>query len=149
MKKLDTSMLTLIGPNLLRDDGKPIEISVDTSSQQRPCYGFTIRNVSHVNLYVYMFYFDASTLEIGMFTLYILVINLHLGATQMLGTPQRQARVTKMVNILRIVSMLASKWVKHLILVAEVLASTLFDLTFQRTKLSTFASSNFSSASKQ
>ncbi len=150
MKQLDsTNIAKLVGPNLLRDDDEPIQISVDVSSQQRPCYGFTIRNVSKVNLYVYMFYFDASTLEIGTFTLYILVINLHLGAMQMFGTPQRQARVTKMVNILRIVSTLASKRVKHLILVAEVLASTQFNLTFQRSKLSTFASSNFSSASEQ
>ncbi|KAK0194156.1 caspase domain-containing protein [Armillaria mellea] len=64
MKELDTNTLKLVGPNLLRNDGESIQISVDMSSQQRPCYGFTIRNVSKVNLYVYMFYFDASTLEI-------------------------------------------------------------------------------------
>ncbi|PBL03171.1 hypothetical protein ARMGADRAFT_6380 [Armillaria gallica] len=67
MKELDTNgMSKLVGPNLLRDDDKPIQISVepDVSLQKGP-YGFTIRNVSNDNLYVYMFYFDASTLEIA------------------------------------------------------------------------------------
>ncbi|KAK0194157.1 caspase domain-containing protein [Armillaria mellea] len=56
------------GENLLStvEDGKYIQLNVDTSlpPNQRPNYGFTIQNESDVNLYAYLFYFDASTLEI-------------------------------------------------------------------------------------
>ncbi|KAK0484997.1 caspase domain-containing protein [Armillaria novae-zelandiae] len=52
-----------VGPNLLRDDDiEPIQISVESSLQKS--YGFTIRNISPHNLYVYLFYFDATTLSI-------------------------------------------------------------------------------------
>ncbi len=57
------------GENLLSavEDGKYIQLNVDASlpPNQCPSYGFTIQNESGVNLYAYLFYFDASTLEIG------------------------------------------------------------------------------------
>ncbi|KAK0451478.1 caspase domain-containing protein [Armillaria borealis] len=63
------SNLCLDGENLLSavEAGKYIQLDVDTSlpPNQCPSYGFTIQNESDVNLYVYLFYFDASTLEIG------------------------------------------------------------------------------------
>ncbi|SJL10034.1 uncharacterized protein ARMOST_13416 [Armillaria ostoyae] len=65
MKQLHESKLT--GPNLLTSgDNESIHVSVDMSlpENQRPYYGFTIHNITKVNLYVYLFYFDASTLEI-------------------------------------------------------------------------------------
>ncbi len=69
MTKLDGTKQP-IGPNLLSgEENKPIQISVDKTLRKSPhCYGFTIDNVSDVDLYVYLFYFDASTLEIGMFS---------------------------------------------------------------------------------
>ncbi|KAK0223599.1 caspase domain-containing protein [Armillaria fumosa] len=65
MKELDTHKSKLVGPNLLRDDDKPVQISAESDVSLQKChYGFTIRNVSRRNLYVYMFYFDATTLAI-------------------------------------------------------------------------------------
>ncbi|KAK0500061.1 caspase domain-containing protein [Armillaria luteobubalina] len=66
MKELDTKTPPkFVGPNLLREDEKPIQISVESDvSLQKGPYGFTIRNVFDRNLYVYMFYFDATTLGI-------------------------------------------------------------------------------------
>ncbi len=75
MNKLDGCSLTLVGDNLLSaiEDKKPIEFVVDTSlpQDQYPSCGFTIRNVSDVDLYAYLFYFDATSFEIGMFILNI------------------------------------------------------------------------------
>ncbi|KAK0469386.1 caspase domain-containing protein [Desarmillaria tabescens] len=61
--------LTPVGDNLLsaiKEEEKPIEFVVDTSLpwNRSPSYGFTIRNVSDVDLYVYLFYFDATSFEI-------------------------------------------------------------------------------------
>ncbi|KAG7451529.1 uncharacterized protein BT62DRAFT_991060 [Guyanagaster necrorhizus] len=60
--------LTPVGDNLLSDieDEKPIEFVVDPSLpwNRRPSYAFTIRNVSDIDLYVYLFYFDATSFEI-------------------------------------------------------------------------------------
>ncbi len=57
------------GENLLSavENGNYIQIDVDTSlpPNQHPSYGFTIQNKSDADLYAYLFYFDASTLEIG------------------------------------------------------------------------------------
>ncbi|KAK0469283.1 caspase domain-containing protein [Desarmillaria tabescens] len=68
MNKLDGCSLTPVGDNLLSamEDEKPIEFVVDTSLSRDRCprYGFTIRNVSDVDLYVYLFYFDATSFEI-------------------------------------------------------------------------------------
>ncbi|KAK0484996.1 caspase domain-containing protein [Armillaria novae-zelandiae] len=56
------------GGNLLStvEDDEYIQLNVDTSlpPNQCPYYGFTIQNESDVNLYAYLFYFDASTLGI-------------------------------------------------------------------------------------
>ncbi|KAK0484889.1 caspase domain-containing protein [Armillaria novae-zelandiae] len=68
MNRVDRRILTPVGDNLLAaiEDEKPIEFVVDTpfSLDQYSCYGFTIRNVSDVDLYVYLFYFDATSFEI-------------------------------------------------------------------------------------
>ncbi|KAK0205134.1 caspase domain-containing protein [Desarmillaria ectypa] len=60
--------LTPVGENLLSaiEDEKSIEFVADTSLpwNRSPSYGFTIRNVSDVDLYVYLFYFDATSFEI-------------------------------------------------------------------------------------
>ncbi|PBL03185.1 hypothetical protein ARMGADRAFT_978124 [Armillaria gallica] len=65
MTKLDGGKQP-IGPNLLSgEENEPIQISVDKALRKSPhCYGFTINSISDVDLYVYLFYFDASTLEI-------------------------------------------------------------------------------------
>ncbi len=64
--------LTPVGDNLLSamEEGKTIEFVVDTSLpwNRSPSYGFTIRNISDVDLYVYLFYFDATSFEIGTFS---------------------------------------------------------------------------------
>ncbi|KAK0205135.1 caspase domain-containing protein [Desarmillaria ectypa] len=48
------------------EDGQYIQLDVDTSlpPNRHPSYGFTLQNESDVDLYAYLFYFDASTLEI-------------------------------------------------------------------------------------
>ncbi len=64
--KTDKGRLSPTGNNILPDgEEKPVEFVIDLSSQGK-CYGFTICNTSTVALYAYLFYFDASTLEIGM-----------------------------------------------------------------------------------
>ncbi|KAK0451584.1 hypothetical protein EV421DRAFT_1044539 [Armillaria borealis] len=68
MNKVDGRGLTPVGDNFLSaiEDENPIEFVVDTSlpRDQYPRYGFTIRNVSDVDLYAYLFYFDATSFEI-------------------------------------------------------------------------------------
>ncbi|PBL03057.1 hypothetical protein ARMGADRAFT_573 [Armillaria gallica] len=62
--KTDRGRFSPTGDNILPDDEeKPAEFVIDTSSQEKR-YGFTIRNTSTLSLYAYLFYFDASTLEI-------------------------------------------------------------------------------------
>ncbi|KAK0451583.1 caspase domain-containing protein [Armillaria borealis] len=62
--KTDKGRLSPTGDNILPDgEEKPVEFVIDPSSQEK-CYGFTIRNTSTIALYAYLFYFDASTLEI-------------------------------------------------------------------------------------
>ncbi len=70
--KSDQGVVTPAGDNILPNgEKKPAEFVINPSSQEKR-YGFTIRNISHIDLYVYLFCFDASTLEIGMFILRIL-----------------------------------------------------------------------------
>ncbi|PBL03063.1 hypothetical protein ARMGADRAFT_1069627 [Armillaria gallica] len=75
MKKLqrDGQSLTPVGKNLLLviednklDDKKPIEFFVDKllHQNQHSRYGFTIRNKSEFDLYVYLFFFDGTSLAI-------------------------------------------------------------------------------------
>ncbi|KAK0223701.1 caspase domain-containing protein [Armillaria fumosa] len=62
--KTDKGRLSPTGDSILPDsEEKPVEFVIDPSSQEK-CYGFTIRNMSTFALYAYLFYFDASTLEI-------------------------------------------------------------------------------------
>ncbi|KAK0236403.1 caspase domain-containing protein [Armillaria nabsnona] len=62
--KTDRGRLSPTGDNILPDgEEKPVEFVIDPSSQEK-FYGFTIRNTSTSPLYAYLFYFDASTLEI-------------------------------------------------------------------------------------
>ncbi len=76
MNKLQRDGRSLIpaGNNLLPAilDEKPIDVIVDMSiaPNRRPRFGFTIRSVFDVDLYVYLFYFDATSFEIGMFLLH-------------------------------------------------------------------------------
>lgn len=54
-----------------REKKEPVEVEVDMSlnTNARPGYGFIVRNNLGIsNLYVYLLLFDATTLEIGMFT---------------------------------------------------------------------------------
>ncbi len=92
MNRVDGRSLTPVGDNLLSaiEDEKPIEFVVDTSlpRDQYPRYGFTIHNVSDVDLYAYLFYLDATSFEIGMFVYYIDAMT-DLRIIQMLGTPQK------------------------------------------------------------
>ncbi|KAK0223600.1 hypothetical protein IW262DRAFT_1458650 [Armillaria fumosa] len=73
---IEMKRLVLVGSNLRPDgenllstveDDKCIQLNVDTSlpPNQCPSYGFTIQNESDINLYAYLFYFDAFTLEIA------------------------------------------------------------------------------------
>ncbi|PBL03058.1 hypothetical protein ARMGADRAFT_1069624 [Armillaria gallica] len=70
MKKLqrDGPSLTPVGENLLPviGDNKPIEFFVDESLplNQHPRYGFTVRNKSDIDLYVYLFFFDGTSFAI-------------------------------------------------------------------------------------
>ncbi len=54
------------------DNGKLVRIDVDMSLPlgKRPRYGLTLKNNGDVDLYACLFYFDASTLDIGMSTLF-------------------------------------------------------------------------------
>ncbi|KAK0469284.1 caspase domain-containing protein [Desarmillaria tabescens] len=62
--KLDKGSLSPTGDSILPDgEGKPVELVIDSSSRKK-YYGFTIHNESELALYAYLFYFDASTLEI-------------------------------------------------------------------------------------
>ncbi|KAK0194259.1 caspase domain-containing protein [Armillaria mellea] len=69
MNRVDGRSLTPVGDNLLAaiEDEKPIEFVVDTSlpRDQYPRYGLTIRNISDVDLYAYLFYFDGTSFEIN------------------------------------------------------------------------------------
>ncbi len=60
---------------------KPIDFIVDTSvaPNRRPRYGFTIRNVSDVGLYVYLFFFDGTSFEIGTFVLHTMLLLTSIG----------------------------------------------------------------------
>ncbi|KAK0236293.1 caspase domain-containing protein [Armillaria nabsnona] len=67
MKQLDENKQKMTGPDLLNGrDNEPIHITVDMFllEDKRPCYGFAIHNISEVGLYVYLLYFDPSTLQI-------------------------------------------------------------------------------------
>ncbi|PBL03060.1 hypothetical protein ARMGADRAFT_1003870 [Armillaria gallica] len=75
MKKLQRNGLSLtpVGENLLpvindnmHNDNKPVEFFVDKSlpQNQHPRYGFTIRNNSDIDLYVYLFFFDGTSFAI-------------------------------------------------------------------------------------
>lgn len=72
MKKLrrDGPSMTPVGENLLPaiNDNNPIEFVIDKSlpPNQHPRYGFTLRNKSAINLYVYLFFFDGTSFAIGM-----------------------------------------------------------------------------------
>ncbi|KAK0484890.1 caspase domain-containing protein [Armillaria novae-zelandiae] len=62
--KADKGRLSPTGASILPDvEEKPVELVIDPSSPEK-YYGFTIRNMSTFALYAYLFYFDASTLEI-------------------------------------------------------------------------------------
>ncbi|PBK76176.1 hypothetical protein ARMSODRAFT_1080291 [Armillaria solidipes] len=62
--KIDKGGLSPTGDNILPDgEEKPIEFVIDSSLGEK-YYGFTIHNTSNIDLYAYLFYFDASTLEI-------------------------------------------------------------------------------------
>ncbi len=65
--------LTAVGNDLL-DNREVVEVDVEVSlrSDRRPKYGFTIYNRRNIELYAYLFYFDASNLQIGMFVVFIL-----------------------------------------------------------------------------
>ncbi|KAK0500063.1 caspase domain-containing protein [Armillaria luteobubalina] len=68
LQRVGRGSLNPVGDNLLSamEEGKTIEFVVDTSLpwNRSPSYGFTIRNISDMDLYVYLFYFDATSFEI-------------------------------------------------------------------------------------
>ncbi len=71
--KLDKGVLSPTGNNILPySEKKSIDFVIDSSPGEK-YYGFTIHNISKIDLYVYLFCFEASTLEIDMFTLHVLI----------------------------------------------------------------------------